>query len=967
MKFEILLNSVLRLPISKATRLLEDYQKNVGFKNFAEQQRVLDILTHKTNTQRQIKEEAFQEALMCLAFMSKDKSPWSKAAFENIKGYPMIIWIECIGAMDSQSIMALLNNYHKELPSSLIETCIINLPESMQLTAIDKYKYELNTEDGMYSNFYYSVSEKARLKLRESFPNQISDDILLELQDLDETVVVERLSCDCERLMKLSSDDLIEFILLKATKVETLNIFLGLFSDKVNECSIPKFELLFTRYRYARNCFVRQHFEETGRWSWDDEDEKELNLFTDNDLFNLFKIKFHEIGIQETLSLFDHNWDSYSANEFAVDVVLEFLDIAHDDIKKSKYINDATIQEIIKRFEEKCKNKDYSLEDLERLVRNIGKDGKTKLIFDDYIETIIACGKLLKDKTINDKNPLFLELREKFTADLISRCQKDGTYIEDISLNGVFYRLAKGSMPFDKVYMTKTYRGLIYLSKCGQLIDNADYITNFLTDEQLVKLNITPVIRWKNAINRTNTNADNLSFIERMGLQLLCYFGRDRGKYLLESNMQGNRMENLFDGLKYADISINEDGTPNVNEELFSYLFGRGMMKETNSIINRMIRGEIPEFEKYFTEFCNSFEEIKEACNGVLSVKRIVKHFEDIDLPIELKPDEVGFKHALNEMNTLDSGLLSEAIGLCKDSRARGYSTIPKVEGKLGDFTYKVLDLNDPMAVAVGYLSHCCFVVRGISYSALKHSMQSKNGRTFVVYYKGQFLTQSWIWRNGDVICFDSVEAGSPYHGMYRDDIKLVDVYKRAAQEMLYISQQVEDDIQKVKVVTIGKSDYTFNDLENVEGDTPRPLENDVYVYDSNRQQILVGSIPEKPRYGVVGIQYRDPRKRVSLVNDVNNADIETLDEVSININSLRYQIYGEETPIYYPDYTKIISGDGWYILINNDNVVESGALKGNEETTTEYDKYLSRFGGSTLDGESPLVKRLKPLTGNKR
>lgn len=550
----------------KASKLLEDYQKKEGFKNFAEQQRVLDILTHKVNTQKQIKEEAFNVALMCLAFMVKGRSPWSKAAFENIKGYPMIIWIESIGAMESQHIMALLNNYHKELPSSLIETCIINLPENMQLSAIDRYYKEIDIDSDFYSNFYYSISDKARSKLKSYYPDTLDDDILLELQDLDETVVVERLSSDRERLMKLSSDDLIEFILLKATKVETLNIFLGLFSDKVSECSIPKFELLFTRYRYVRNGFVRQHFEGTGRWSWDDEDEKELNLFTDNDLFNLFKSKFHEIGIQETLSLFDHNWDSYSANEFAVDVVLEFLDIAHDDIKKSKYINDVTIQEIIKRFEEKCKNKDYSLQDLERLVRNIGKDGKTKLIFDDYIEAIIACGKLLKDKTINDKNPLFLELREKFTADLISRCQKDGTYTEDISLNGVFYRLAKGSMPFDKVYMTKTYRGLIYLSKCGQLIDNADYITNFLTDEQLVKLNITPVIRWKNAINRTNTNADNLSFIERMGLQLLCYFGRDRGKYLLESNMQGNRMENLFDGLKYADISINEDGTFNVPE-----------------------------------------------------------------------------------------------------------------------------------------------------------------------------------------------------------------------------------------------------------------------------------------------------------------------------------------------------------------------------------------------------------------
>ena len=239
--------------MNKATKLLDDYRKKVGFRNFYEQQKVLDILAHKSNAQRQIKEEVFQEALMCLAFMTKDKSQRSKAAFENIKNYPMIIWIECIGIMDSQSVMSLLNNYHKELPSSLIETCIINLPEKMQLTAIDKYKSNLNPEDKMYFNFFYSVSEKARLTLRDYFPNQIGDDILLELEDLDENEVFKKLSSERERLTRLSADDLVEFILLKSRKLDTLNRFLELFSDKVNECTIPKFELLFTRYKYIGN------------------------------------------------------------------------------------------------------------------------------------------------------------------------------------------------------------------------------------------------------------------------------------------------------------------------------------------------------------------------------------------------------------------------------------------------------------------------------------------------------------------------------------------------------------------------------------------------------------------------------------------------------------------------------------------------------------------------------------------
>lgn len=955
MKYEILLNSVLRLPMEKATKLVMDYQKNIGFTIFSEQQRVLDVLAHKSNAQKQIKQEIFQQALMCLAIMSKYKSLWSKAAFENIKDYPMVVWIECIGLMDTDSIMSLLNNYYKEFTSSLIETCIINLPDDMQLVAIDKYRNKLNSEGEMFSNFYYSISDQGRLKLKELFPDKIEDDILLELQDLDENLICERLSSQYEKLKKISADKLIEFILLKSHRVETFNKFFEIYKNKIDDVSISKFELLFTRYKYLINYDV-----------YNNPDDKSL---TDKDLFNLFKKKFYQMGIERTLSLFD-NRTQYESNKFSVEVILELLDIAYSDSDLSKYINDATKVDIITKFVEKCNGKNYTLGDFEKLVKNIGKDGKTKLIFDDYIEAIIACGKLLKARIINDENVLFLELREKFSDDLLKRCKKDGTYKNNISLNGIFYRLAKGTMPFDKVYMARTYKGLIYLSKCGTLVDNADYITNFLTDEQLIKLNINPVIKWKNAINRTNNNADNLSFVERMGLQLLLFFGYDKGKYLLESNMQGNRMENLFDGLKYENVTINENGNPNINQELINYLFGRGMMRENNSVINKMIRGDIPEFERYFTEFCNSFEEIKKSCNGILSIMRIVKHFEDIDLPIELKPDEIEFKHALREMNTTNPILLSEAIELCKDARNRGYSSIPKIEGILGDFSYKILDLADPMAVSVGYLSHCCFTVGGESYSALKHSMQSRNGRTFVVYYKGQFLTQSWVWRNGDVICFDSVEAGSPCHGMYKDDIKLVDVYKKAAEQMLNISQEAEDDIQRIKVVTVGKSDYAFNDLKEIEGSVPRPLENDVYVYDSNIQKILAGEFPEKTRYGVVGVQYKDPRKKVTIINDVGKTNIDTLDEISLNVNSLRYQINHEESPIDYSIYTKIFFGDGWYILVQKDGLIESGYLEGNDETKKEYYDYLSQFKelkNSDLYVEEPFVKSLKPFFANKR
>lgn len=940
MKYTILFNKILMLPFDQANNLFEEYHNTVGFETFAEQQRVLDLLFQKCDIVKRLKDEVIQDAAIAYTFMSLGKNYMADCAFENMKKYPMVVWIEALRFLKAKDIMNLLNNYHGELTASLIEMFIANLDENLQVKAIDKYINDINVDDKMFLSFYYAVSDKARRKLQEYYPDELGEDILLRVKDMAEEEAVIFLLNNKDKVSELDADSFIELVLLKLTKASNVEKIIANFNEMIDECSAEKFELFFTRYKYLD--MYRYNYEDYDDYLEEDDDSKKG--LTDLELFNLFKNKFHQIGILRTLLLFD-NKEYYGINEFSIEIIMNLLDVAYRDCDISEYVSEMTFEELIKRFTEKCREKDYTLEEFEELVKKAGCE--EKFIFDDYIEAIVACGKLMKDKVIDDKNPLFIELREKFSNDLISRAEKDGTYTEDISLNGIFYRLAKGSMPFEKVYMTKTYRGLIYLTKCGQSMDNADYITNFLTDEQLAKLNITPALKWKNIIKRKNNNADNLSFMERMGLQLLCYFGKDKGKYLLESEMQGNLMENLFDGLNYSDVSINEDGTPNINEELINFLFGLGRVNEFNSIINKMIRGELPEFRKYFSEFCNEYFNIKEACNGVLSVKRIVRHFEDVDLPIELKPDELEFKSSLGEMNTTSEEKLREAIQLCKDARDREYSTIPKISGERGNFKYEILDLDNPLAVAVGNLSHCCFVVRGISYSALKHSMQSKNGRTFVVYYDGNFLTQSWVWRNGDVICFDSVEAGSPIHGRYEDDIKLVDVYKEAANAMMNISKNNEDDIQRVKVVTVGKSDYTFNDLTDFEGNVPRPLEGNVYVYDSSSQRILAGSVPEKIRYGEVGIRYHDERRKPIIIDDISKVNFDKLDEATLNINALRYRNLGIEQAIDFTDYSKIYSGDGWYILTDLEGNVEKGMIKKDQDTEAEFNKFLAKIDNS--------------------
>ena len=128
--------------------------------------------------------------------------------------------------------------------------------------------------------------------------------------------------------------------------------------------------------------------------------------------------------------------------------------------------------------------------------------------------------------------------------------------------------------------------------------------------------------------------------------------------------------------------------------------------------------------------------------------------------------------------------------------------------------------------------------------------------------------------------------------------------------------------------------------------------------------------MPDEPRYGAVGARYKDTRKKVVTINDVKSTDIDTLDEVAININSLRYQVTGEESPIDFNDFNKIISGDGWYILIKKDGSIDSGLLKKDEDSSKEYNSYLSRFNVSRIDAratEEPFVKKLTPTNGKRR
>ena len=930
MKYEILINSIFRLPLSKANKILEYYQVNIGFKSSEEQEKVLDIITNKNKIRNQITTEQYEKIYENIIQLNNGTISYESSIFNNYNNYSIMFWIEIIDKIDITLLKKILDKYVEKLPSFIIETIIINLSKQIQEEAIQKYNSYLDLNQEMFYSFYYSLKKESREYLKRIYHNKIPDDSILKLKDMQEKQLFEILINKYDKLIYKNPNSIVEVILEKISQIEFLNIIFKKYKKLINKCSNSKFKKLFSKYK------------ELSKYN-----NLRITIIDDYELFDLFKEKFLNLGIVKTIKLFDRI-KYYDTDDFTVHIVLELLNYVYLENDLLNIINNETMKEIIKRYVEKCKQKKYRIKDLEKTIRKIKNEKKQNIISKEYIKAIIECKQLLNQKIIDDKSDIYIETRNLFSNDLINRCYKDETTNEKIQLNNVFYRLIKESLSFELVYSIKTYKGLIYLSKYGKNNDNVDLITRNFNDNQILRLNLNKILRITRNIDQEYQKFPNQNSIDKMGIQLYCLFGLDKAKYLLESNIEYQRMENLFDQIKYNTIEINGEN-PKLKEDFIVFLFGKGNMKEPCSNINKLIRKELPNFEKYFSEFRNNLEKIVEECNGVISVKRILKYFDNIEFPIELKPDEVMFKKYLKELNTTDQEILKDAIEICKNARKRKYSSIPKIDETFENFTYKMLDLKDPFAITVGYLTHCCFLIKGISYESLKHALQSKNGRIFAVFYNQKFIAQSWIWRNGNVACFDSVEYAQAFYQLQKEEqSKLLEIYKKAAQQIINISNEMEPEAEKIKLVTVGRTNNIFNNLEDLTDEKPKPLEPNLYTFDSQYQKILTSSDYSNLNYGDVKVQYKDPRKNAEIIDDFNNIDIDKLDDILININSLRYQLENIDSPLDYNNYKKIISQENWYILVDKNGNIESQSLNDDEETIIEYNKFLSKVKEET-------------------
>ena len=155
-----------------------------------------------------------------------------------------------------------------------------------------------------------------------------------------------------------------------------------------------------------------------------------------------------------------------------------------------------------------------------------------------------------------------------------------------------------------------------------------------------------------------------------------------------------------------------------------------------------------------------------------------------------------------------------EAIqSLFNEGEIRDFSSIPRIQGKTNGYTYEMLRCDDPLALTIGTLTDCCQKIHGIGQTSMEHSVVSPDGRVFCVRdNEGRLVAQSWFWRNQYTGCFDSIEISQRIFDLYKKEhpyvgIKglitdVLEVYKKAAQDLMQEDERVYKELLENETIT---------------------------------------------------------------------------------------------------------------------------------------------------------------------
>lgn len=542
----------------------------------------------------------------------------------------------------------------------------------------------------------------------------------------------------------------------------------------------------------------------------------------------------------------------------------------------------------------------------------------------EYLHNI----KLIKELIINEKMDVNDKEYKKHLKVFINFLKDKGfiNRMDEYELNVVsnfFYNVVNGKN-FSSLIPLKSINGLAMYNR----LHKTPFEPSFFSVEQLINYNVKQHKDLYSMIEDKNGR-------KYLTLKLMLMVGYEKAKYILSIDNSIETLEHLVGNVKVNNIKLDSNKNPIVKKRLVNMLFNdKDYPRIKDLLLNKQSL-----LYKYFPRMFNEWNEIASSHHdkNMLSIISFLEGAE-VNLPSKYYRLQEELKYIGCSHEIVESAKECHDLAL-----SRVKSSIPRIVGSIDGYEYEVLKLHDIKGMSVGNKTDCCFTIKGVGKKCLRHAMSDENGRILVVRKNGELLAHSWIWRNGQLLCIDSIEV---FKG--NQDWGFKNVYLDFAKKVIDVTTLNEDN-EGIKTVIVGGT----NDIKKLN------LYNQTYMNTKGLLPINYSGYSDlKTSYGIVSgnefFKLGNPHhtyldEREPLFSYKHPEDNEINKNIIKHINYLRYCKAEEEGTlenyknIYYMyNFREIYMNEDWYILVDNKGNIESYLLPYDPRAKIEFEENLN-------------------------
>lgn len=531
-------------------------------------------------------------------------------------------------------------------------------------------------------------------------------------------------------------------------------------------------------------------------------------------------------------------------------------------------------------------------------------------------------------------------------------------------------------------YSPDVLKTMFYL-KFGKVSSRMDYLSG-ISFKQIMLLNIKHINQIIKSLNIDNE--DEMSNTYGYAIKLYLTFGLERTLKIINGDY-GRLNRTFFDNvsaLKVDNVKFTKEGNkyfPNISNKFINFMFAN---QKNNHFID-MLNNPAGELSKNWSYLYNNFDELKEKCHDVMTLKKlniIFKEFSPSRDISDVSPDNYRLREndILNDIclgnktRKSNGEIYKSVLDIYEQMKRRIESSIPYVKGYCSNgYSYEMMKLNDPIAFTLGYKGNCCIRTRDIAHNHLLHATLCRNGRILIIYNENnEFAGFVPLKRNGEVLIANSIECTHKVR-----DEKAIVAFSEAVKDIISVSQGNKDENSPINLVCIGSSSYARpNGIpfpNNIK--TPTIYEkNDAKYENTDQYHTSLTIVYENPtldltniKYGNPKCSYQDPRPLISSCDFMKSTN-EEQEKVLKIINAVRYANSDLEELENFRlcrryEITYCVYNDDWYIVRTYDGNIYGDYLKYDPRAITEYnvalEEFKKQFSNVHQQSDPKLVKRL--------